>query len=781
MTGRRQVVRVLVCVTALSIRPASPSGYQAPPAQQDVVAAASRKVAQWVLDRTAEGRTAEFLVVLSDAADLRPAAALEAKRDKGRFVRDALFAHAKEAQAPLLDWLRSRRIDHRPFYIVNAIWARGGRRVVLDIAARRDVARIEGNPRIRGIEPAPLPPDDRNVAEAPHTIEPGVNYIHAPEVWSQGFTGQGIVIGGADTGVRWDHAALKNHYRGWNGSSTDHNYSWHDSVHGDGGFCGSDSPEPCDDHGHGTHTIGTAIGDDGGANQIGVAPGAKFIACRNMDQGFGTPATYIECMEWFLAPYPVGGTPAQGDPSRAPDLTTNSWGCPPSEGCSPGTLQAAIEAQRAAGIMFVASAGNGGPSCSTVVDPPSIYDAAYTVGGFDADTGTIASFSSLGPVTIDGSSRRKPDITAPGVVVRSASRFTTTGYTFLSGTSMAAPHVSGAIALLWSAHPELRHQIALTENLLNDAAADVPLPVAGTSCTTAEYPNNVYGFGRLDVKAAVDLAAASISPAATGFASGGGSGSVTVTAPGGVAWQAFAGDPWITVTSALTGAGNGFVSYSVAANAGAARTGTLIVAGRTLTVIQSAPSTLTVASVTPSARRTSGGQPIVLTGSFADLSSVAVGGVAASWSFTNGTTEITVTTPPHAAGSVHITLTPAGGGDYIRVNAFAFLPTTFTDDTLVANVTPVRTQHAIELRQAVDAVRAVAGQGPAPWIDPALVPGVTPIKAAHVLELRAYLESAAAELGYSAGSYTDPSLDASTPIKRVHIEQLRQRIRDLAD
>ena len=111
-------------------------------------------------------------------------------------------------------------------------------------------------------------------------------------------------------------------------------------------------------------------------------------------------------------------------------VTTNSWGCPPSEGCSPGTLQAAIEAQRAAGIMSVASAGNGGPSCSTVVDPPSIYDAAYTVGGFDADTGTIASFSSLGPVTIDGSNRRKPDITAPGVVVRSASRFTTTGYTF---------------------------------------------------------------------------------------------------------------------------------------------------------------------------------------------------------------------------------------------------------------------------------------------------------------------------------------------------------------
>ena len=92
-------------------------------------------------------------------------------------------------------------------------------------------------------------------------------------------------------------------------------------------------PEPCDDFFHGTHTIGTAIGDDGGTNQIGMAPGAKWIGCRNMDQGNGTPARYIECMEFFLAPYPLGCTPNEGDPTKAPDITTNSWGCPASEGC----------------------------------------------------------------------------------------------------------------------------------------------------------------------------------------------------------------------------------------------------------------------------------------------------------------------------------------------------------------------------------------------------------------------------------------------------------------
>ena len=149
-----------------------------------------------------------------------------------------------------------------------------------------------------------------------------------PAVWAEGFFGQGIVVGGADTGIRWTHNALKPHYRGWNGITADHNFNWHDSIHSGGGICGPDSPAPCDDSGHGTHTIGTAVGDDGAGNQIGMAPQAKFIGCRNMNVGVGSPATYTECFEWFLAPYPVGGNPSQGDPDKAPDITTNSWTCP---------------------------------------------------------------------------------------------------------------------------------------------------------------------------------------------------------------------------------------------------------------------------------------------------------------------------------------------------------------------------------------------------------------------------------------------------------------------
>jgi subtilisin family serine protease len=220
-----------------------------------------------------------------------------------------------------------------------------------------------------------------------------------------------------------------------------------------------------------------------------------------MDRGNGTPATYLECFEFFLAPYPVNGTPAQGDPAKAPDLTTNSWSCPPSEGCSVDSLRAAVEAQRAAGIMTIVAAGNSGPGCSTVKDPPGVYDASYTVGAFTTSTGLLANFSSRGLVSIDGSQRVKPDITAPGVGVRSAVR--SGSYGSLQGTSMATPHVAGAVAILWSAFPYLRGQVDLTEQLLNDSAVRVNT----TLCSSTSIPNSLYGYGRLDVKAAFDLAA----------------------------------------------------------------------------------------------------------------------------------------------------------------------------------------------------------------------------------------------------------------------------------
>src|SRR5881392_67267 len=203
-----------------------------------------------------------------------------------------------------------------------------------------------------------------------------------------------------------------------------------------------------------------------------------------MDQGNGTPARYIECMEFFLAPYPVNGNPNQGDPLKAPDITSNSWVCPPSEGCSANTLQSAVEAQAAAGIMMVAGAGNDGPDCSTVMYPPAIYAASYVVGALTTGTDNIASFSSRGPVTIDGSNRIKPDITAPGTNTRSATNAGDNLYTTASGTSMATPHIAGAMALLWCALPSLQHQITDSREALNKSAVFI----SSTQCGTAGPP-----------------------------------------------------------------------------------------------------------------------------------------------------------------------------------------------------------------------------------------------------------------------------------------------------
>jgi len=245
--------------------------------------------------------------------------------------------------------------------------------------------------------------------------------------------------------------------------------------------------------------LGTIVGQNG----IGIAPGATWFACSNLDRNLANPALYLDCMQFMLAPFPQDGDPLRdGDPTLAADVLNNSWGCPELEGCDPNALLAAANHLRDAGIFVVVSTGNDGPSCSTVNAPLSLYDSVFSVGAIDR-SGDMAIFSSRGPVIADGSGRMKPDIAAPGVDILSALPGGTYGSN--SGTSMAGPHVAGAVALLWSADPSLIGDIDRTEQLLIDAAD----PYTGSTnigCFTGNVPNAAYGYGILDAYEAVKIA-----------------------------------------------------------------------------------------------------------------------------------------------------------------------------------------------------------------------------------------------------------------------------------
>ncbi|MBW1686429.1 MAG: S8 family serine peptidase [Deltaproteobacteria bacterium] len=451
----QRVVKVLLALCWWLL--VAPGGSQAEPSSW------RDKVDPSLLEESRADQQGEFLLLLDEQADLSDLKALRDRRQRGARVVERLRELAEGTQAGLIAELDRSGAEYRSFWAANMIWVRGSLGLLPALASSTRVARVLPNPQVGLKLPEEVQPD----AAALEGIESNLMLVRAPEVWALGYTGQGVVIGGADTGYEWTHPALMSQYRGWNGVSADHAYSWHDAIHTSVGSCGADAPAPCDDHDHGTHTMGTMLGDDGGANQIGMAPGARWIGCRNMDGGLGTPARYTECFQWFMAP-----TDAEGqnpDPTKAPHIINNSWYCPPSEGCvDPMILETVVENTRAAGILVVVSAGNSGPSCASVDAPPAIYDASFSVGATD-DFDGIASFSSRGPVEIDGSMRLKPDVSAPGVGIRSSRRGG--DYRIMSGTSMAGPHVAGLAALLISAHPELAGDVDALEAAITSRRA----------------------------------------------------------------------------------------------------------------------------------------------------------------------------------------------------------------------------------------------------------------------------------------------------------------------
>ncbi len=435
-----------------------------------------------------ERQAMTFIVHLRQQADLQAPDQTASLVERRRAVVSALQATAQQSQAGLVTYLQQAQTTgqvqaYQPLWITNAVVVTGDRDALFAIAARPEVAIIREN-RVHHLEnpspgcPAPATSDEppaystelpatsfQQQATSGRSPEWNIAHVGADQVWNVlGIDGRGVVVANVDSGVDWQHPALYTRYRGYvPAGPVNHAAHWHCST--DEGLI-----YPADNHGHGTHTMGTIVGLEG----IGMAPGAKWIAVKAFNrQGIGYDAWIHDAFQWLLAP--------NGDPALAPDVVNNSWG---NDNGSYEAFRDDVRALRAAGIVPVFSAGNNGYYGAGTIGSPASYPESLAVGATDADD-VVVSFSSRGP----SSWGVKPDLVAPGVYIRSSTPGG--GYAVYQGTSMAAPHVSGLVALLRQAQPTL--SVTATIYAITSTARPLGTPV----------PNNNTGWGRIDACAAV--------------------------------------------------------------------------------------------------------------------------------------------------------------------------------------------------------------------------------------------------------------------------------------
>ncbi len=431
--------------------------------------------------------TDRFVVSFREQSPL-VAAESEPWAERGELVVEILQEDARSSQAEAIELVKATPgATFESHWISNALVVQGSSGLIdrlRELPGVSDVRPELARPILTPVETQPA--TDVSAIDAPW----GIEKIRAPEAWQDGVVGGGVVVGSLDSGVQFDHPALVDQYRGNLGDGTfDHNYNWFDAARS----C-ADPRVPCDDLGHGTHTMGTMVGGDGPGPftpDVGVAPGAEWmtVSCGPF---FCTDGQLMEAGEWLLAPTDLDGQ--NPDPSKRPDIVNNSWGGPPGD---PFFLDF-VRAWRAAGLVPVFAAGNPGPFCGEGGSPGD-YLESFSVGATDSDD-LVAEFSGRGPSAFG---KVNPDVAAPGVFVLSSTPGN--NYEYFAGTSMAAPHVVGTLALMMSADPALKGDVDTVTRLLASTAVDV----IDQSCGGDEDgdPNNVYGEGRIDAAAAVVLVA----------------------------------------------------------------------------------------------------------------------------------------------------------------------------------------------------------------------------------------------------------------------------------
>jgi subtilisin family serine protease len=401
----------------------------------------------------------QIIVTLADQVDPKNFKDKDKKLRRSRLLK-ALKNKAEKTQKNLTNYLKLNRVNKiKSFWVFNGLAATVKARMITKIALLADVESVSLDATIT------LPEPQTSADTGPTGWN--ISMIRAPELWALGFNGDGVVVASMDTGVDATHPDLASRWRG--GSN-----SWFD-PHGE-------HATPYDYSGHGTGVMGVLVGADSGGTAIGVAPGAQWISVKLFaDSGFSNYSKIHAGFQWLLDP------DGDSETDDAPDVVNNSWGFPDQRGNCINEFQTDIETLKTAGIAVVFSAGNEGPQTSTD-ESPANNPNGFAAGAVDINE-TIAIFSAHGPSACDQTIF--PEVVAPGVNIYTADLGNY--YWEPSGTSFAAPHVSGAMGLLMSIYPTL--SISEIEAAITASAVD--LGETGL--------DNTYGYGLLDVMAAYNL------------------------------------------------------------------------------------------------------------------------------------------------------------------------------------------------------------------------------------------------------------------------------------
>jgi len=440
-----------------------------------------------ILGRAAPDAQIPAIVMMARQADIKT---LNAELDAGnatratrnRVVLTELERVARETQPmlqPLIDdFLKSGAMSEcHPVTIINAFCVKAQPVVLRSLASHESTGTVYYAYPIETIRP--IGPEVPSPAVSGTTPEPGLTGIKADFLWNLGIMGQGRIVSDIDTGARGTHTAFASRWRGLQpGVLPAH--AWFDPV--------TNTAFPVDGNGHGTHTLGTICGDSGtGLEIVGVARQAQWIAAGVIDR-VSIPTTVADAIRAFnWQANPDGNIATAHD---VPDSSSNSWGLVTGHGYPPcdATIWASIDNSEAAGVIVIFAAGNEGASgCRRPGDRTTTPTNTMAVGALNVDQVTIASFSSRGPSGCPGAAI-KPEICAHGANVRSSTRTSDTSYGNLSGTSMATPHIAGAVTLLRQVHPNGTPDLIKT--ILMTTADDLG----------AVGEDNTFGWGRANLQ-----------------------------------------------------------------------------------------------------------------------------------------------------------------------------------------------------------------------------------------------------------------------------------------